>query len=325
MNIFKYFLLFLIWTAPLAAGDLSGISGAFADIGFGARPVGMGGAYTAVANDVNSILWNPAGLSHLSMNQVTFTQTKQLGLVNYQYLAGAMPLSGKNNNAIGLALITCGDKVLREFTLQTSYSQTAGPLQIGASLKMRYASFGNNTLNSGEFPVFDDDEIQEGILNQVSGSAYGFGFDIGLQYPLAKQVTLGLMLKDIYSPVFWDSKVNNPDKKAKGKYSELIPFQPVIGAAFRLSDDVTVAGDYIQATQAEVSNKLRFGIEGTLFDILSLRGGMQNYINNENDEKYIAGVGLNLGVIKDLKVMIDYSYMIEKIANTQRFSLSVEF
>ena len=34
-------------------------------IPFGTRPLGLGGAFTAVADDANAINWNPAGLSVL--------------------------------------------------------------------------------------------------------------------------------------------------------------------------------------------------------------------------------------------------------------------
>ena len=35
------------------------------EAGFGARPLGMGGAFTAVADDANAIFWNAAGLGRL--------------------------------------------------------------------------------------------------------------------------------------------------------------------------------------------------------------------------------------------------------------------
>ena len=34
----------------------------FLKLGVGARPVAMGSAYTAVADDANALFWNPAGL-----------------------------------------------------------------------------------------------------------------------------------------------------------------------------------------------------------------------------------------------------------------------
>jgi len=45
------------WLGPSATGYT------FMKIGVGARPVAMGGAYTAVADDANALFWNPAGLA----------------------------------------------------------------------------------------------------------------------------------------------------------------------------------------------------------------------------------------------------------------------
>jgi hypothetical protein len=49
----------LMCLLPLLAAPLR------AQIPVGARPLGMGGAYTAVANDINSPFWNPAGVTEL--------------------------------------------------------------------------------------------------------------------------------------------------------------------------------------------------------------------------------------------------------------------
>jgi hypothetical protein len=38
--------------------------------GVGARPLGMGQAFTAVSDDVTSIYWNPAGLGFLKDKEV---------------------------------------------------------------------------------------------------------------------------------------------------------------------------------------------------------------------------------------------------------------
>src|SRR3954464_10109002 len=44
---------------------------AFLDSGFGARPVGMGGAFTAIADDSNAPLFNPAGLVQVQWNEIS--------------------------------------------------------------------------------------------------------------------------------------------------------------------------------------------------------------------------------------------------------------
>ena len=62
------------------------IPAAFVDVGYGARPMGMGGAFTALANDAHAVLWNPAGLIRLKHTNATFMWTKQFNLIPYYFL-----------------------------------------------------------------------------------------------------------------------------------------------------------------------------------------------------------------------------------------------
>ena len=59
------------------------IPAAYVDIGYGARSIGMGGAFVAIPCDVHALFWNPAALSTLKHNQVTAMYTKQFGLIPY--------------------------------------------------------------------------------------------------------------------------------------------------------------------------------------------------------------------------------------------------
>jgi hypothetical protein len=62
---------------------------------WGARPLSMGGAFTGVADDVNAVYWNPAGLVHWQKSGVTSMFVTDRDAINYDlYLAGAMNLSG---------------------------------------------------------------------------------------------------------------------------------------------------------------------------------------------------------------------------------------
>ncbi len=58
--------------APRSAHAASGEAGfAFLKLGVGARPMGMGSAYVALATDPTAIYWNPAGLGGVEGAQVT--------------------------------------------------------------------------------------------------------------------------------------------------------------------------------------------------------------------------------------------------------------
>ncbi|MFH1012023.1 MAG: hypothetical protein V1784_12420, partial [bacterium] len=68
--------------------------GEFLEIGAGARAVGMGGAYTAVANDPSAFYWNPSGLGYVEGLKLSgmYADLWQ-GLANYSVagVAAAVP------------------------------------------------------------------------------------------------------------------------------------------------------------------------------------------------------------------------------------------
>jgi hypothetical protein len=52
----------------------------------GTRPAGMGGAYTAMGDDVYSVSYNPAGLSYITASQVVMVHLDSLAQIQYEYL-----------------------------------------------------------------------------------------------------------------------------------------------------------------------------------------------------------------------------------------------
>ncbi len=311
--------------AMLTAQELSNIPASFVNIGFGARPMALGGAYTALANDVNSTLWNPAGMVSAKNSQASFTYTNQLGLFVYNSFAAIMPFT-KSQQSLGVAVISSGDKALREFTVQASYGRTFGKqFNIGVTAKYRNATFGNNTLNASDYILFEQDEIAEGLANQIKGSANGFGFDIGMQYELSPKIKFGVMANDVYAPVFWNSSTQSTATKSKGKYKETLPAELAIGTALKMIESVVITSDYHPALSKTTSSSLHSGMEVRLLNIISLRGGVQQIFNNDAKAKYTMGMGFDYGLGKNFRVLLDYTFMSEFLANTQRLSLGVEF
>jgi Type IX secretion system protein PorV len=77
--------------AHAASADAGTSSAPFLELEQGARPIGMGGAYAAVADDADSIWWNPAGLAHAG-REVTIDDVQYIQNINSQYIAGCAPL-----------------------------------------------------------------------------------------------------------------------------------------------------------------------------------------------------------------------------------------
>ena len=76
------------------------------NIGAGARSLGMGGAFTAIADDATSTVWNPAGLS--VAEDLTFTlATERLDFDRkHNFMAAVKKLGAKS--ALGFSVISFG-------------------------------------------------------------------------------------------------------------------------------------------------------------------------------------------------------------------------
>ena len=92
----KFILLFSAFLFSFASVNAQTVfakyAGEFMAIGVGGRPLGMGGAFTGIANDVTSGYYNPAGLANVNYPQLALMHSEQFGnLVNYDYGAVAIP------------------------------------------------------------------------------------------------------------------------------------------------------------------------------------------------------------------------------------------
>lgn len=319
------FLLVLLFAAGAAFGQESHLTAAFVDVGLGARPAGMGSAYTGLADDIHSLFWNPAGLSELKKTQATFNFAKVFGLISYNMVSFGLPVHfSDDKQGLGAAVISSGDEALRELTAVVGYGRVLGPVSVGLNLKYRYASFGNNSLNRDDYKVFSDNEFNEYSLYQVKGTANGFGFDLGLLYQISEKIRIGLMLRDAVAPVNWDSKTESATAKTKGTYSESMPMETIIGTSYQVFDVLLVTADYQPSFYRDVSNVIRGGAELKLFNRFFVRAGLQNMVNKEDDERFVMGAGFFV-TIKGMDVRFDYTHLAERLDNSNRITVGLEF
>lgn len=62
----------------------------------GARPAAMGGAYTAMGDDIYSLSYNPAGLSYLKASQLVVEHLDSLAGIEYEYLSFGTAFGSSN-------------------------------------------------------------------------------------------------------------------------------------------------------------------------------------------------------------------------------------
>jgi hypothetical protein len=95
----------LLAAAPASATKYAG---EFLKIPVGPRAIGLGGAFTAIADDATAAYWNPAGMVYLPYREIVFQHQEKFGsLLNHDYLSVVYPLGGAEakHSALGLSLV----------------------------------------------------------------------------------------------------------------------------------------------------------------------------------------------------------------------------
>lgn len=295
--------------SPLFAQGLSNIPGAFSEAGFGVRPSGMGQAFTAISDDGNAFLTNPAGMLLGRRSAFTANYAKLLGLVPSGYFGLLQPVNKWVAMGGGFAFV--GDDALMESLLGVSLAFTLPNVPIGKSeiyfdqmafginFKGRWTSFGNN---------------QDGGGNQVIGSGQGYGIDLGYILLIDKNLSVGVMLRDLINDFEWDSSVS-------GKYSERIQSTLRIGGAYRYNE-TTVAFDLRKSLHEDTANRIYFGFERIFASMLILRAGFSNNIGaSDLNRRWSFGLTLLQSFGENYSVGINSAYRIGNIEDLFRFGL----
>lgn len=194
----------------LAQVSVPKYSNEYLAIGAGARAQAMGNTQVAIANDVTSGYWNPAGLQLQSTDYEAFLQHGEFysGIAQYDYLAFALKLDSISN--LGFSLIRFGiddipdtrflydangainyDNIrffsAADYAFISSYARKLkiwGGLNIGGNVKILYRQ-------AGDF-----------------ANAWGFGLDIGAQLAIGKW-QLGAVFRDATGT--FTAWTHNPD------------------------------------------------------------------------------------------------------------------
>lgn len=209
MNMSTFFRLFLVWITFLFTGlqgqaqsDVKFVN-EFLNIGVGARAHGMFGSVAASTTDVSAAYWNPSALAHVQKPfQLSAMHASWFGgIANYDYLGMGKTFGDKNNAFGAMTFIRMGvdnipntlnligpdgtvdfDRVTNfsaaDYAMLISFGQKLGAsgLSLGGSAKFIYRDIGS------------------------FGSAFGFGFDIGVTYKKGN-LTLAAMGRDITTTI----------------------------------------------------------------------------------------------------------------------------
>ena len=130
-------------------------------MGSGARSLGLGGAFTAVANDATSTIWNPAGLPAVNDLTVTLSSAPMSHDRRHSFI-GLIKRVG--NGGLGLSVINAGVDDITSYSANgvrtgsfnqnsnafaLSYGHHLGVVNLGASGRFYMDTFGDHSDTSG--------------------------------------------------------------------------------------------------------------------------------------------------------------------------------
>lgn len=307
-------MLTLLFTQP--------VFGAFNDIGVGARPLGLGGAFVALADDSNASNYNAAGLAYITNINLGATYAQRFsGLVNYSIIASVIPGGRLGTIGADVGFLSEDSGIYNEHTFRFSYARTLIK-QIGIGVNLKYFSTSYDEANESvkENPYFADAQ-----------SSSAFSFDIGLMVKPIESLHIGLSAENLVPA----------DISISDEETDTIPQNIRAGIVYRLESiaEMSAQGEAISNV---LKNTLAIVELNARDDVVTTRGGVEIWINNaiavrggfgiisDNNSATTVNLGGSAKVpIGGTALQLDYGFQLltgELQDNTtQRFSVSLLF
>jgi hypothetical protein len=265
-------------------------------MGVGARAMGFGTAFTAIADDATAAYWNPAGLVQVDHIEATFMYAANMAVdrsLNYfgyaQWLGtGALGISWVNAGMQDMPLYDgmgnrTGTDDYSDNAVMFSYAVEAGSLMLGGTAKIL-------------------------AQNTQGTSATGFGVDLGGMFMVTDNVSAGLMIRDI------GSQYGDTD----------VPLDWRVGTAVKALDGGLKVGFDIGKTQHIDDLKLYLGGEYGMEFHPGYSAFFRVGLDDVERRGYTAGLGIAVPYIS-----FDYTYVTEKeedaFGNNHRVSVTARW
>jgi hypothetical protein len=282
----------LIAANPVFAVNEAGLPGEFLNSGVGARPLGMGRAFTGVADDVDAIFWNPAGLSSFRSSQIGFVHSPLALSGSHDALAYSQPIYSLGAIGVGVASVGSSDidRVDSNNSVIGSYDYRETGYLVSYAHRMHDKLDLGGTVKMAE--------------NSIAGTTKrGFGADLGLLYRTGARFQVGVMARNIVAPAY-------SFETEKETFARVLR----VGAAAKfLNQHLTTALDLEKTVGISQNPRWHFGLEGFVIPNIVLRAGI-------DETEISSGLG-----IRWRSLQFDYAAGFQEIGFLNRFSFKVYF
>ncbi len=309
-------------------------SASFLEIGIGGRAVGMGGAFTAVASDISAIYWNPAGLARMKYGEATFMHTEWLADINFDHVAGVVPLSPGTMVGGFVSTVSMEDMMVRTIAVPEGTGEffEAGDLAFGIC----FATMLTDRLSVGANGKY----IHQSIWHMTASA---MAVDLGLLFRTPfRDLMIGMSVAN-FGPdmkmegrdtqIFHDIDPNNPGNNSQipahldtEKWSLPLIFR--VGLAMDMLHSpngyLTLAADAVHPN--DNYEYLNLGTEYNYRNLFYLRGGWKTLLLANTEQGLTVGAGMRYRMAGNVAFIVDIAYAdFGRLENVIRYSLGVQF
>ncbi|MEW6620198.1 MAG: PorV/PorQ family protein [bacterium] len=307
---FKSIILSLCFLIILPVG-VFGAGAAFLKMDVGARPQALGGAYTALADDVTSIYWNPAGLARINQPEFNFMHNEWFEGINYEFVGVAYPVEDLTfATSVTYLYMDEIKEILRDTQGYGNgrYWET-GKLFTAENMALSLAFA--QAIEENLFMGVNFKYIYETIEDT---SASGFAVDLGILTKPSNKLGLGFVICNVGPKM----------KFIKDEFA--LPLTYRAGISYQLGRNFNISFDIKKIKDEKID--FCAGIESWFGEWLALRfSGKTNSDNKLGKFKGLstgmsAGCGFKLGN----SVLVDYAYApYGDLGDTHKLSISTKF
>lgn len=298
----------------------------------GPRAIGMGGAFTAVSDDITSMFWNPGGTANIAANEAFFNHTSLYADVRHDFAAIASHLSGIGTVGAFVSVLSMDEMLVRTEQMPEGTGEffDAGAIVIGINFS-RFLT--ENFAIGGNFKY-----INESIWHM---DATGFGIDIGTLYklPILNELRIAASISNFGSKMQLAGRdVTTVIQSGSGGQNfvntnlELDKFDLPLLFRFGLAADVIRDGTSRLTTAVDAihpndhTEYINAGAEYSWNEIIYLRAGYNSLFEKDTEKGITLGFGVHYRIIDMVKVKLDYAYQdFGRLKDVHYFSVGVNF
>ena len=296
--------------------DGAGTAGAaFLKIEGGSRPVGMGGAFAGLANDVNTIFWNPAGLTAVHDQELTAMQHFSFADINNQTIGYAQRIDR----------LVWGASFLGSFTeIERRQGPTEDP---------------DSTVTVGGFATGLSVAYPLGTAVSVGGTAKVISQQLDIQNAYGVAADVGVILRLLDNHLGIGVAVQNAGVLDGG---ENLPMALRAGLAYRTwkqptaEADETMPPSEVWAFVADANLPLidanpsfHIGAERWFYESVAARIGYRIGMNENPSDGLALGIGVRRSgedALANIDFQFDYAFVPDAyVGNAHRVSIITRF